>query len=65
MWSLIYAAEPTMDSSVASALTDTVGGLETTVTGQLAAILPIAGIVLVSVVGLFFAIRAFRRVAHV
>jgi len=67
MWfiPLALAVDPAMDGDVATALTGTVQGLQTTVTGQLAAILPIAAVVLLSIVGVFFAIRAFRRVAHV
>jgi len=65
MWSAIYAVDPAIDSGVQAALTSTVTGLQTTITGQLAAMLPLAAVVLVSVVGLFFAIRSFRKIAHV
>lgn len=67
MWFIqpILAVDPAMDSGVSTALTSTVTGLQSTITGQLAAMLPLAAVVLVSVVGLFFAIRSFRRIAHV
>lgn len=65
MWSIVYAVDPAMDASVATALTGTVQGLQDTATGQLTAILPLAAVVLVSVAGIYFAIRFFRRVAHI
>ena len=60
-----YAVDPAMDASVSTALTGTINGLQTTATGQLAAVLPLAAVILLSTAGIYFAIRFFRRVAHV
>jgi hypothetical protein len=65
MWNLVFAVDPVMDATVATALTGTVNGLQSTATGQLASILPIASIVLLSVVAIFFGLRMFRKVAHI
>lgn len=56
---------PVADSGVVSAVTDIATGTQTSGVSMLTTILPIAGVLLISVIVITFGIRAFRKVAHV
>jgi hypothetical protein len=54
-----------MDTALKTALDTAVGGFATDALGQITDVLPVALPIVVSVAGLFLAIRLFRAIAHV
>lgn len=60
-----FAAVPVADPTVVSNTSDTITGLQQAGTGNLATLIPIAAVLLISVAVVFFVIRHFRAIAHV
>lgn len=55
---------PTADAAVVSATTDAITGLQGELLTNLATLIPIAAVLLISVAVVFFVIRHFRAVIH-
>jgi len=60
-----FAVAPVADPDVVTAVTDIATGTQTSGVSMLTSILPIAAVLLISVIVIGFGIKAFRRVAHV
>jgi hypothetical protein len=60
-----FALPPVADPDVVTGVTDIATGTQTSGVSMLTTILPIAGVLLISVIVITFGIRAFRKVAHV
>ena len=61
----VFAQVPEADPTVVQAMTDTVTGLQQAGTSNLGKVLPIAGILLISVAVVYFPLRHIRAIAHV
>jgi len=59
------AAVPVADPTVVGAVTDTITGLQEAATTNLGTLIPIAAVLLISVMVIYFVIRHFRGIAHV
>jgi hypothetical protein len=59
-----FAAAPAMDTSIQTGFLDVVTGLKDTIFANILAVLPIAGVVLVTIVGIGVLMRWFHRVAR-
>jgi sensor c-di-GMP phosphodiesterase-like protein len=60
-----FAVVPVPDANVVSATTDSISGLQTAGTTNLATLIPIAAVLLISVAVLYFVVKHFRSLAHV
>lgn len=59
-----FAVPPTADATVVNATTDAVTGLQAELLDNLATLIPIAAVLLISVAVVFFVIRHFRAIIH-
>jgi hypothetical protein len=59
-----FAAVPVADPTVVAATSDTITGLQQAGTSNLATLIPIAAVLLISVAVVFFVIRHFRAIVH-
>lgn len=62
---LTFAAPPVADPTVVASTTDAITGLQQAGTANLATLIPIAAVLLISVAVVFFVVRHFRAMAHV
>lgn len=60
----VLAAPPVMDTSIQDGILDVVTGLKDTIFANILAVLPVAGIVLVTLVGIRWLFGTFHRVAR-
>jgi len=59
-----FAVAPTPDAAVVNATTDAITGLQSGLLANLATLIPIAAVLLITVAIVFFVIRHFRAIVH-
>jgi len=59
-----FAAVPVADATVVANTSDAITGLQQAGTANLATLIPIAAVLLISVMVVFFVIRHFRAIVH-
>jgi len=61
----VFAVDPEMDSTVQAAANSAISGLQSSALTNLGTLIPVAAVLLISVVLVYFIVRHFRRIAHV
>lgn len=59
-----FAAAPVMDTGIQTGILEVITGLKDTIFANTLAVLPVAGVVLVTLVGIRWLFGMFSRVAH-